>query len=305
MWLILATLSAALLGLYDAMKKHSLRGNAVMPVLCLNTLFCSMLFVPSLLLSATGVLDSGNAFYIPQWCWSEQRYILIKSFIVLSSWVLGYYAIKHLPLTIVGPINATRPVLVIIGALIIYGEHLNLWQWGGVLLTIFSLFLMNATGRKEGIRFTHNKWIWCLAGAAIIGASSGLYDKFLMSPVDAGGLALHKMAVQAWSNIYQLVIMCVLLATLWLPTRHKTTPFKWRYSIILISLFLTAADLAYFYALTFPDAMISVVSMIRRGSVIVSFLCGALFFRDKNLKAKAFDLLLVLLGLVLLWIGTA
>jgi uncharacterized membrane protein len=99
--------------------------------------------------------------------------------------------------------------------------------------------------------------------------------------------------------------MCVLLVTLWLPTRHKTTPFKWRYSIILISLFLTAADLAYFYALTFPDAMISVVSMIRRGSVIVSFLCGAIFFHDKNLKAKAFDLLLVLLGLVLLWIGTA
>jgi drug/metabolite transporter (DMT)-like permease len=305
MWLILATLSAALLGLYDAMKKHSLRGNAVMPVLCLNTLFCSMLFVPSLLLSAIGVIDSESSLYIPQWCWSEQRYILVKSFIVLSSWVLGYYAIKHLPLTIVGPINATRPVLVIIGALMIYGEHLNLWQWGGVLLTIFSLFLMNVTGRKEGIRFTHNKWIWCLAGAAIIGASSGLYDKFLMSPVDAGGLALHKMEVQAWSNIYQLVIMCVLLVTLWLPTRHKTTPFKWRYSIILISLFLTAADLAYFYALTFPDALISVVSMIRRGSVIVSFLCGAIFFHDKNLKAKAFDLLLVLLGLVLLWIGTA
>ena len=39
MWLLLAFLSAALLGFYDAFKKKSLRGNAVLPVLFLNTLF--------------------------------------------------------------------------------------------------------------------------------------------------------------------------------------------------------------------------------------------------------------------------
>ena len=50
--------------------------------------------------------------------------------------------------------------------------------------------------------------------------------------------------------------------------------------------------------------MISIVSMIRRGSVIISFLAGAIFFKEKNLKAKAFDLLLVLLGMVCLYIGT-
>ena len=30
----------------------------------------------------------------------------------------GYYGMKHLPLTIVGPINATRPVLVLVGAMV-------------------------------------------------------------------------------------------------------------------------------------------------------------------------------------------
>lgn len=60
----------------------------------------------------------------------------------------------------------------------------------------------------------------------------------------------------------------------------------------------------YFYSLSLLDAVISIVSMIRRGSVIVSFLFGALFFREKNFKAKAFDLALVLLGMIFLYIGS-
>ena len=46
MWLALAFLSAALLGLYDVSKKQALRGNAVIPVLFLNTLFSSCIFLP-------------------------------------------------------------------------------------------------------------------------------------------------------------------------------------------------------------------------------------------------------------------
>ena len=50
--------------------------------------------------------------------------------------------------------------------------------------------------------------------------------------------------------------------------------------------------------------MVSVVSMVRRGSVIVSFMFGALLFREKNLKNKAIDLLLVLLGMLFLYLGS-
>ena len=305
-WILPAFLSASLLGLYDAVKKHSLRGNAVLPILGLNTLFCALLFAPPIILSAIGCIDADSALYVPQWQWSEQRFIVVKALIVLSSWILGYFAMKHLPLTIVGPINATRPVMTIVGAMLIFGERLNAWQWAGVSLAIVSFFLLSRSGRREGVNFGHNVWIYLLVGAAIIGAGSGLYDKFLMSPTSHGGAGLNKMAVQGWCNVYQCIMMCSVVALLWLPTRHRAdaTPFTWRWSILLISLFLTLADLAYFYALTFPDAMISVVSMVRRGSVVVSFACGAIFFGEKNLRAKAIDLMLVLLGMICLWLGT-
>ncbi len=298
MWLLLAFLSAALLGFYDAFKKESLRDNAVLPVLFLNTVFSSLVFLPFILLSfvAPDVLHE-TMFDMPVAGWEEHKYILLKSFIVLSSWIFGYFGMKHLPLTIVGPINATRPVMVLIGALLVFGERLNLYQWIGVLLAVLSFFMLSRSGKKEGIDFRHNKWILFIVLAAVMGAISGLYDKYLMT-------RLHPMLVQSWYNVYQVFIMCPIILLLWYPQRKTSTPFRWEWTIVGISLFLCAADFAYFYALSYEDSMISIVSMVRRGSVVVSFLFGALFFHEKNLKSKAVDLILVLIGMFFLYLGS-
>ena len=303
-WLLLAFLSATLLGFYDAFKKEALRENAVIPVLFLNTLFSSIIFLPFIILSGqTEILDN-TIFHVASGGWEMHKYIVLKSLIVLSSWVLGYFGMKHLPLTIVGPINATRPVMVLVGALLVFGEHLNGWQWIGVLLAVMSFMMLSRSGKKEGIDFRHNHWIWMIVGAAVLGASSGLYDKYLMAPEGSGGVGLDRMMVQSWYNIYQCGMMLIMLAILWWPKHKQTTPFHWHWSIIGVSIFLSTADFVYFYSLSLPDAMISIVSMVRRGSVIVSFLFGAAFFHEKNLRAKAVDLALVLLGMIFLYIGS-
>ncbi len=302
MWLSFAFLSAVLLGFYDSCKKQALGGNAVIPVLFLNTLFCSLIFVPFIVFSYCSPVLDDSIFKVADYGgWAVQKWILLKSVIVLSSWTLGYYGMKHLPLTIVGPINATRPVLVLLGAMLIFGEKLNCLQWTGVLLAVVSFFMLSRSGKKEGIDFEHNVWIYAVVGAAILGAVSGLYDKFLMNP---NGLALDKMAVQSWYNIYQCGMMGVMMMLIWYPNRRKTTPFRWKWSIIFISIFLSVADFVYLYALSMPGAMISIVSMVRRGSVIVSFLFAALVFKEKNLRSKALDLALVLLGMVFLYLGS-
>ena len=303
-WLLLAFLSATLLGFYDAFKKEALRENAVIPVLFLNTLFSSIIFLPFIILSGpTEILDN-TIFHVASGGWEMHKYIVLKSLIVLSSWVLGYFGMKHLPLTIVGPINATRPVMVLVGALLVFGEHLNGWQWMGVLLAVMSFMMLSRSGKKEGIDFRHNHWIWMIVGAAVLGAISGLYDKYLMAPEGSGGVGLDRMMVQSWYNIYQCGMMLIMLAILWWPKHKQTTPFHWHWSIIGVSIFLSTADFVYFYSLSLPDAMISIVSMVRRGSVIVSFLFGAAFFHEKNLRAKAVDLALVLLGMIFLYIGS-
>jgi len=304
MWLILAFLSAAFLGIYDSLKKKALNGNAVIPILFLNTLFSSLIFLPFIVLSSTTDLLQGTIFQVGSGGWEAHRYIVLKAVIVLSSWVLGYFGMKHLPLTIVGPINATRPVMVLVGALLFFGERLNVWQWVGVMLAVVSFLLLSRSGKKEGIDFKHDHWIYMIVGAAVLGAVSGLYDKYLMAPVAEGGVGLDRMMVQSWYNIYQCFLMLLMLMLLWWPKRKHTTAFHWDWAILGVSLFLSTADFMYFYALSLPAAMISIVSMVRRGSVIVSFLCGALFFHEKNLRAKSVDLALVLLGMIFLYIGS-
>lgn len=297
MWLSLAFLSAALLGLYDVAKKKSLSGNAVLPVLLLNTLFSSLLFLPAILSAELGLgwFDS-TPLAASRGTAEAHALVAVKSVIVLTSWIFGYFGMKRLPLTIVGPVNATRPVLVLVGALAVFGERLNGFQWIGVALALTSLVLLSRSGRREGVDFRHNVWILCLAAAAVTGAASGLYDKYIMTRLDPA-------FVQSWYNLYQLGMMAVVTALLWLP-RRAASPFRWSWAIPLISVFLSAADFAYFCALREPDAMISVVSMVRRGSVVVSFLCGALLFGERNLRAKAVDLGFVLLGMLFLWLGS-
>ena len=303
-WLLLAFLSATLLGFYDSCKKEALNGNAVIPVLFLNTLFSSLIFLPFIVMSYTSAVLDGTIFHVASGGWEMHKYILLKSLIVLSSWIFGYFGMKHLPLSIVGPINATRPVMVLVGALLVFGERLNMYQWIGVLLAVASFFMLSRSGKKEGIDFKHDKWIYFVVLSAMLGAVSGLYDKYLMASPQDGGVGIDRMMVQSWYNIYQCGMMGAMLLLLWWPKHKQTTPFHWDRSVIFISLFLSAADFVYFYALSLPGAMISIVSMIRRGSVIVSFLVAAAVFHEKNLKSKTVDLALVLLGMLFLYWGT-
>ncbi len=304
MWLVLGFLSAVLLGFYDLAKKVSLSGNAVLPVLLLNTFFCSLIFLPFIIASFCGWTDAGSGIYVPWNFNGGQPFILLKSVKVLSSWVAGYYGIKQLPLTIVGPINATRPMLALAGALIVFGERLNLMQWLGVITAIISFFLLSRSGKKEGVDFFHSRPVLAVVLAAILGAVNTLYDKFLMASPANGGLGLDRMEVLAWYNIYQFLLMCLIVLFVSLKKKGGEKTFEWRRSILMISVFLLLSDYTYLSALASDGAMVSILSMVRRSNVIVSFLFGVLLLGEKNWRGKFVDLLLTAAGMAFVWIGT-
>lgn len=297
MWAALAFMSAALLGCYDFFKKVSLKDNSVIAVLFLNTLFSALLFSPFIVLSHIGVITDGS-FFVPEVGLRTHLLLVLKAVIVLSSWLCGYIGIKHLPITIVSPIQSTRPVLVLLGALLLFGETLNGYQWAGVIIAVVSVFLLSRSGKREGIDFTSNRWVLFVALAALFGAVSALYDKYLMR-------SLEPILVQSWFNIYQCILMGGLLVLLNIfSSAQRGKKFHWNWAIPMISLFLGFADFCYFSSLAQEGALIAVVSMIRRGSVVVSFAFGALLLREKNLKRKAFDIVLILIGLFFLYLGS-
>ncbi len=298
MWFYLALSSAALLGIYDVLKKVSLNKNAVLPVLMISILSAAILFVPLIILSHHNVIPKANNFFIPNISTIEHLQIFLKSVIVLTSWIFSFFALKHLPITLVAPIRATGPIWTLLGAIILFSEQLNTYQWAGIAITLLFFYLFATIGKREGIHFKGNKWFWFIILATLSGAASGLYDKHLLRNID-------RLAVQSWFSIYQALIMLPIVSLIWWPKRKNTTPFEFRWSIPLIGISLAAADYFYFKALSDEDALISVISAIRRGGVIIAFTVGAIIFKEKNIKLKALYLLGIAVGISLLIIGSS
>jgi drug/metabolite transporter (DMT)-like permease len=221
--------------------------------------------------------------------------LFLKSTIVSTSWVLAYFAMKHLPITIVSPIRASGPVWTLIGAIVLFHESPSALQWVGMTMIFASYFAFSVLGRAENIHFHRSKWILFIFLATLIGTVSTLYDKWLIQR-----LGYSPVQVQVWYVLYISVIFTFYFAVLCWPQRQRSTPFVWRWSIPLIGISLFLADFVYFIALSNPDALIIILSILRRCSVLFSFFAGAFLFKEFNKGKKAWVLLGILVGVLLI-----
>ena len=296
MWMYLGLLAALFLGLHNLCKKHAVQGNEVFPVL-LGTVSSGFIFVATFYLLAKFYPEYAlkNGYNFQSINWKTHGFIFIKSAIMASSWLLAYKALKHLPITIVTPIRSAGPFFTFIGAMVIYKESPNTYQWVGFFLIIFSVMLYSRIGQKEGINFKNNKWIFAIIGATFLGASSGLYDKFLIQ-----NLNLNPQTLQFWFCFYTILILLVILSITWFPHAEKRKAFKFRWSIIAVGVLLQAADYFYFKALQDPDALIMLLSAIKRSQIIIAVVIGGIVFKEKNKRKKLIPLAGIMVGVFLI-----
>ncbi len=296
-WIVASLLSALFLGCYELGTKHAVRDNAVLPVLffanvCSATVWAGLLAAAAL---APGALPA--PLLVAPLTWHQHALLLLKSALVASSWVCSYFAIKHLPVSLASPVRATGPVWTLLGAVLVLGERPTLLEGLGIVVTLASFFGLSLAGAREGIHFHRNKWIGFLVAGTLLGALSGLYDKVLL-----GRLGFSAATVQCWFSVY-LSLLFLPLAAGWklrLWPRHE---FHWRWSILVVSFALLLADFVYFDALRNPAALVSLVSSLRRGSVLVAFAGGLLLFGEVNSRQKLLAVLGVLAGIVLTILG--
>ena len=309
-WVLLAFVSSLCLGFYDISKKIALRDNSVVDVLTASIVISSAILAFPLLLSRLAPEIAADSFYyVPQLDLRGHLLTIVKSGIVLSSWICAYLALKHLPISVVSPWQATRPMWTLIGALLIFGERLNGWQWVGVTLAIGSIFAFSI-GQHRRYKLSKNKqdkrYYIALALAILIGAASGLYDKYMMRQ-------FHHNAVQVYYTCYQAIMMLIV----WTIDRYakgrktidqRPTTNDQRLStiipIVLISVFLVISDNVYMLALQDPDSMIAVVSTIRRGGTVIGFAYGLIFLKEPDPWKKILAMCGILAGLICLAIGT-
>ena len=321
MWIVLAVFSAVLLGVYDVAKKHTLRKNGTLAVLLVATALSTLFVSPFLRL---GPLQ-------------DHLKLGLKAVLVTASWISGMEGLKRLPMTTVSTIKGSRPVFVVLFSVLLFGERLDWMQWLGIVLVLGALYLLGFTSRSDGtVEARKTGFIW-MGVSVVTGVVSALFDKHIMK-------GMEPMFVQSWTNLYITIILglCVLVkrmaafgsrsgaadfASLIPPTPDGAGPsrsrshgrlrspspdrepkaapvFVWDWTIVLVAVLITGADALYFFALKQPDALLSVISVVRRASVLVSFILGAIFFKEGNLRAKGLNMILMAAGVVLLLIGS-
>ncbi len=296
-WLAASLCAAGFLGAYELCNKHAVRGNAVLPVLFLSTLCSASIWTGLLLfdLLEPGVLP---ARFVTEHLTAAQHFeLLLKSAIVTGSWVCTYFAVKHLPVSITSPVGSMQPLVTLAGGLLIFLERPSHLQMLGISVTLGSFIGLSLAGHAEGVDFRKNGWVRLLLLGTVLSATSALYDKFLL-----GRRHFSAATVQAWFSIY-LAILFLPLAVGWKRRWWPRGEFHWRWSIPGIALALLISDFLYFSALREPDALISVVSSIRRGSVLVTFTGGLLLFGETNGWRKLPAVLGLLTGIWLIALG--
>ena len=281
MWLWLTVCSALLLGIYDVFKKQALKRNGVYWILVGSTGLTTLFLSP--FLSAISLHD--------------HLCILIKAVLVSASWVSGLIAMKHLPLTTVSTIKASRPMFVVIFSIILFGERLSPLQWLGVAIVMAALFLSSRSKRHETDKANSAKGMVAMVVSVLSGAASALYDKHILS-------GFEPLALQSWTNLYITALLALILLIQYLADKEHFQGFAWDWRILIIAVLITAADAAYFFAIKDPDAMLSVISIIRRCSVLVTFLGGALILKEGQIRDKALDMVLMMAGVGLLLYAT-
>jgi len=295
-WVVLALLSALFLGLYDLGTKHAVRDIAVLPVLFFANL-CSA--------TVWGVLMAVDRhggglpalFQVAPLTPFQHLQLAFKSLLVGTSWVCSYFALKQLPVSLASPIRATGPMWTLCGALLVLAERPSWLEMVGVGITLASFVGLSLAGAKEGIHFHRNKAVWLLVVGTLLGATSGLYDKFLLHRQ-----GFSAATVQAWFAIY-LAAMFLPLALGWKFRLWPRNVFHWRWSILVVSFGLLIADFLYFHALRDSDALVSLVSSIRRGSTLVAFAGGLWLFGEKNGWQKLPAVLGIVAGIALTLLG--
>lgn len=296
-WIVASLLSALFLGVYQLCTKHAVRDNAVLPVLFWTNVCSAVVWLG--LLGADATLPGGvdPMFRVADLAVADHLRLLLKSAIVGGSWVCSYFAVKHLPVSLAAPIRATGPMWTFFGALLVLGERPSWLEVAGIATTLLSFVGLSVAGAKEGIHFHRNKWVWWIIAGTLLGTVSGLYDKYLM-----GTVGYDASTVQCWFSVY-LAVLFLPLAVGWWRRWWPRKEFDWRWSIVGVSFALLAADFVYFDALRDPDALVSVVSSLRRGSTLVAFAGGIWLFKEKHGRAKLPAVLGIVAGIVLTVLG--
>ena len=241
---------------------------------------------------------------------------LLKSVIVYALWVFELLAFKNYFMSSLQPISAIRVVISFVLSLIVFSEPVIWWRFIGVAIIFCGLILLNEFDRRQlnkDLEGSANlqqeqsqlmlqterkkrrlKAIIFFVISCVLNEISALLDKFYMDEYLPGQMQfwfLLFVSLFAWAGF---LFLC-LKQKKWLICKKD-----WgNWFIYVCGIILVIADRLLFTALTYPDVLVSGVSIIKQLTTIVTVIFGGLLYKEPNLKYKLIFLAIMLVGIVI------
>ncbi|MBE7051393.1 MAG: hypothetical protein E7395_02320 [Ruminococcaceae bacterium] len=274
LWIVYIFVYSFLKGSRDGMKKAALKKSTSDEILFFYSLIGFILIIPF----------SQNALTTPP---IFIFYSFIKAMVVCSAWIFAYIALKNMSVSLFGIIDLSRMIFSTLLGVVVLGESMTVWKAVGVILVIIGLMLVNrkadSPSGKARVSIVAAALINC-----ILNSVSGTMDKVLMNDMKPDQL-------QFWFMLFLLVLYGAIIIVK--KERIRLSSLKGNYWIPLMSLSLVVGDRMLFAANAAPESEVTVMTVIKQSSVLITVLTGWIFFKEKNIMFKLLCASIILCGI--------
>ena len=274
LWILFIVIYSLLKGSREGMKKAALKKSSSTEILFFYTLVGLILVLPF----------SKDAFSLaPLYIF----YAFLKALVVCTAWIFAFRALKNMSVSLYGVMDLSRMVFSTALGVFVLGEAFTVNKAIGVSLVILGLLLVNLKKSTSGKGMSVTVLVAALLNC-FFNAVSGTMDKILMQYMKSSQL-------QFWFMFFMTVIYGVVI----LIRREKISMkcLKNNFWIPLMSLSLIVGDKLLFEANRSPLSEVTLMTVIKQSSVLVTVLTGWLVFKEKNILYKLMCTGIVLTGI--------
>lgn len=280
LWIAFVFIYSFLKGSREGMKKAALKKNSSTEILFFYTLIGLILTLPF----------SKNAFSLePVYIF----YAFLKSAVVCTAWLFAFAALKNISVSLYGIMDLSRMIFSTLLGVCVLGEELTVPKAIGIILVITGLMLVNLRKSNDSGSMTLSVLIAALLNC-FLNAVSGTMDKVLMQHMESSQL-------QFWFMFFMTLIYGVILIIR--KENISLNSVKTNYWIPLMSFSLVIGDKLLFEANANPASEVTLMTVIKQASVIITVLTGWLCFKEKHIIYKLVCTLIVLAGIFIALFG--
>lgn len=277
-WIIFILLYGILKGAREPIKKGVLKDVGVLTALFVYTFVGFLMSAPT----AEGVFSvTPFAFCL----------VVIKSLVIFVAWILAFLAIKKVPVSVYGICDMSRVIFSTLLGVFFLNESLTVKGIVSLILVVCGLYFANTKQSAENENY-QMKYIWLILAECFLNAVSGTMDKYIMSTGE-----ITSSALQFW---FMLLLSVFYLGYI-LIKREKLELKKaftnpWLY---VLSFSLVLGDRLLFIANADPESQVTVMTLIKQSSAIVTVILGRVIYKEKNILRKLVCAGIILAGIVL------